>query len=180
MQRFTRTLAPILLLTPSLNAEFVGPYAPELWSFAPGPGGSIESHTADELVMLSGDTGVPGDTVITIDATATGMWSFDWEFRATIGSPGFDAAYYLINGTRYFLAEIGGNWGNGSVHVQVQQDDSIGFLIDSIDGIFGPGILTITNFNAPVPGPGAVAVFLPLLLAARRRRRAPIHSRNSP
>ncbi len=61
--------------------------------------------------------------------------------------------------------------GGGSVSVPVAAGDIIGFRVFSVDGVFGPGTLSVSNFTAPVPAPGSLALLgMGGLIAARRRR----------
>lgn len=163
--------------------DFSGPYAPELWTFFTDAGGFVERHTIDQLILVGGDVssgGGAGDTALMISVAADGVLLFDWEYFTPLSSPGYDPSYFSINGVFLLLGSADGVIKTGSVSVNVAASDLLGFHVDSLDGIFGPGTLTITDFSAPVPAPGAIALLTPLLLAARRRSLAPIHSRSSP
>lgn len=158
------------------QGDFSGPYAPDLWTFTTEAGGFIDKHTADTLILVGGDSGFGGDTDLTITALAGGLWTFNWQFVGNCGdiggiaSAGFDSGYYLINGIPHFLGSDGYPPGINKVSVAIEAGDVIGFRVETVDGIFGPGVLTITNFNAPVPGPGAIGLLSPLLIPHRRRR----------
>lgn len=171
MNRFSLAVASVSLLTPSLTAAFDGPYAPELWTFTTEAGGFIDAHTADTLVLVGGDSLLSGDTDILVTVIADGLWTFSWSWESTDWSPGFDNGYYLINGAAHFLAGGGPGPYTDALSVQVHEGDVIGFRVETTDGIFGPGVLTITNFNAPVPGPPVFALILAALGSRYRRRR---------
>jgi uncharacterized protein (TIGR03382 family) len=158
-----------LLATVAVRGDFSGPYAPENWMFADEAGGFIDQHTADTLVLVGGDIGLAGETDLTIVAMATGRWSFDWSYTTT-NSFNFELAYYLINGTQYQVSGESGDALRGSVAVDVRAGDIIGFGVDTLDGAFGPGIFTITDFSAPVPGPASLALLTALAVQRRRRR----------
>lgn len=180
MNRFSLTVASVSLLTPSLPAAFEGPYAPDLWTFTTEAGGFIDKHTADTLVLVGGDSGLAGETDVVVTAVASGTLSFDWSFHCPDLTNDWEYAYYLINRVEFRIVAscIGFS---GSIETEVQAGDIIGFRLFTADGIFGPGTLTITNFTAPVPAPGAIALLTPLLMAARRRhRREPSETRRPP
>jgi hypothetical protein len=163
-----------LLLTSALDAEFAGPYAPELWTFFTEAGGFIDKHTDDALVLVGGDVGLGGDTSVVITAAATGRWSFHWEYSGADNYGGFDAGYYVLNGTLHFLSDIGYSSVEGDVALDINAGDVFGYQVKTIDGIFGPGTLTITDFSAPVPAAGALALLGMALVPFRRRcERAP-------
>lgn len=157
------------------RGDFSGPYAPENWTFTSDAGGFIETHTADTLVLVGGDIGSGGshgDTDITILVTATGQWSFDWTFVGNTHTFGAEVAYYLVNGTLTILSLSPGNPSpiSGFVTVDVEAGDVIGFRVESIDGVFGSGTLTITDFSAPVPAPAASLLLLGFGLRPTRQR----------
>lgn len=163
-----------LLASPlAASGDFSGPYAPESWMFTPGPFGSLSSHTASELMFMGGDSGFIGDTDVTVTVLADGVWSFHWDWVLYNGATeAFDMSYYLLNGIETQLAEDFSR--NGDVTVTVRAGDVIGYRVTTLDGVFGPGTLTITDFIAPVPGPASVA--LPIICGAapaRRRGRPP-------
>lgn len=86
----------------------------------------------------------------------------------SVNYSGFDNAFYLLNGTAVFLAPGDLAPWTGSERVTVKAGDVIGWRVKSIDGIFGPGVLTITNFQ--IPAPGAFALFGLAGLCHTRRR----------
>jgi hypothetical protein len=152
-------------------ADFSGQYAPEQWTFDAGPGGTLVKHSADTLVFQDGDLGFAGPTDIVVVAAATGIWSFDWSFTAP-NSTCFDSPYYLINEKAVYLVCIdSGHTAEGSVRVNVEAGDVIGYRITADDGIFGPGTMTITNFIAPLPSPPLLAMLGCAAFVNRRTRR---------
>ena len=68
----------------------------------------------------------------------------------------YDSLGYLLNGSFTQIAD-NGSQGSGFSQFNVLAGDTFGFRVFTLDDQFGPGIATISNFSAPVPGP------LPLL-----------------
>jgi hypothetical protein len=157
-----------LAVTGIAQAQFEGYYAPEYWTFYDEAGGYLDlSGVPDYLTIIGGDVSVAGYTTLTIAAAGTGVFSFDWSYYS-IDSPGYDEGGYIYNGGYYFLGDSSGQSGN--VSFEVYEGDEIGFYVYTMDGVYGPGELTISSFVAPLPAPGALAL-LGLAGLARRRRR---------
>lgn len=170
----TSTAALILTVAPAHadSTGFQGFYAPETWTVTGVDiGGSSAIFAADgsELVITGADGGVGADTdashVIATDGVLTCEWSF-----LTLDIPFFDSAYYLINGDIEFLSDGFGSPNTGTLSVAVQAGDIFTFRVFSLDGVFGAGFLTITDFRAPVPAPAALALVGLAGLISRRRR----------
>lgn len=162
-----------LALTAAANAQFSGPYAPANWTTNVGAGfGSVNTAGAPGSIIVVGNDGGGGNinTDYTIAAAAGGNWSFSWS--TTSGDTGtWDSAYYLLNGAESFLGNnVPASGGVGPIAVNA--GDVIGFRVRSADGGIGALSLTISNFVAPVPGPGSLALLgMGGLAMARRRRR---------
>jgi hypothetical protein len=121
--------------------------------------------------------GVFMDITLTTVIPADGILSFD--YSVTLLTTGFfdDVNYagYLLDGVLTKLPA-----GSGAVSVPVSSGDIFGFeahadtdCITCQPPIVGGTMLTITNFNAPIPEPSVVTLFLtavPVLLVAYRRR----------
>jgi MYXO-CTERM domain-containing protein len=158
-----------LAMTGVAQAQFEGYYAPENWTFYDEAGGFLDlGGVPDYLTVIGGDNSLAGYTTLTIAAPIDGMVEFDWSYYS-VDSPGYDEGGYILNGTYYFLADASGNSGNVSFNVSA--GDEFGFYAYTFDGLFGPGELTISNFTAPVPAPGALALLGLAGLASSRRRR---------
>lgn len=151
------------------SAQFDGPYDPAFWTFTDFSGGSFTNNGVT-LVLTGGDVSVGGNTDYTIMAAASGMWSFDWNYSsADYGT--FDTGGYLLNGA-YTILSDNDQQGSGSVSVAVNLGDVIGYRVNTADGLFGAGVMSINNFDAPVPGPAAAALLgVAGLLGGRSRRR---------
>ena len=161
--------AATLIMSQQAAADFSGPYAPANWLLTTngGTGGATNDGTT---LVLTGDNNAPGNnTDYTIAAAASGTMSFDWNYTS-IDTGTYDSGGYLINGAYTALAD-NATPGGGSQSIPVNAGDIIGFRVFSADGLFGPGVLTITNFSGPVPAPGALALLGLAGLTARRRRR---------
>jgi hypothetical protein len=169
--------ALILSCPQTARADFSGPYAPPNWTF--NPNGQTGSFVNDGVTLtLTGHNSsiftLNVNTDYTIAAAASGTWSFDWDY-ASIDSSDFDDGGYLLNGLYTVLAyndpQSGFPGGPGSVSISVNAGDIIGFRVHSLDSISGPGVLTITNFVAPVPAPGSLALLGLAAASGRSRRR---------
>jgi hypothetical protein len=130
--------------------------------------------------MLTGsNTGsglFPGATTdLTIAATAAGEVRFDWLY-SSLDDPELDLAGYLVGSDFTALADVDGQ--SGSILFQVNLGETFGFRVRTIDNLFEPGVLTISNFSAPssaaaVPEPATLAPVLIGLaggIAVYRRR----------
>ncbi len=155
-------------LAGAATAQFDGPYDPANWTFSSPAGGSF-TNDGFTLVLTGGDVSLAGNTDYTIMAAASGDWSFSWNYFSTDYGT-FDTGGYLLNGAYTILAD-NDNQGNGSVTVAVNFGDTIGYRVNTADGVFGAGVLTVTKFDAPVPGPAAVALLGVAGLLGRRSRR---------
>lgn len=138
---------------------FQGYYAPANWTTTStgSSGGSVDWSGAPPTgVFISSDNGFGGNTSTTIVAPNSGTVSFNWSYATN--DNGFDGFGYLLNGVYTPLATNNGQ--NGFVSFNVNAGDTFGFRSTSIDGIFGAGFGTVTNFDAPaVPEPATMAIF---------------------
>lgn len=179
--------APVLALAaPAVaSADFAGPYDVSNWTLTQNNSdGIVDTSSAPASITIVGPnngTGAAGTTDFTIAAAGTGTWSFDWEYTS-IDTDDFDGAGWLLNG---FYTEVANNdsQGTGSESIPVAAGDIIGFRVRSDDNLLGPGVFTISSFEAPVgviPPPGVPAPSTLSLLAlgaaglgiARQRRKA--------
>ena len=170
-----------VIAVPQARAGFVGAYAPGNFTFtdvigtAPDlgyPNGSAVFLDVNTLVLTGSNdgSGLEGTTDLMIRAAGSGLFQFDYRFvdlvpplpdpLNPIDIYAFPYGGYLIGGNFVQLSDALG--ATGSVSVSIEAGELIGFRVGG-DDTGGPGVLTITNFSAPVPEPGT---FLLLLLTA--------------
>lgn len=134
---------------------FAGPYAPPNWSLSTNEGnGNVDISGAPSSIVLTGSNSATGSTIYTnytITALASGPVRFDWFYNSTDAS-GYDGFGYLLNGAFTFLTEEPGSSGSSQLF-NVMAGDAFGFRVFTQDDGGGPGVATISNFSAPVPGP---------------------------
>ena len=160
-------LALLILAAPPARAGFIGLYDPSNFVLTnTNADGSLAVLDSNTIQLTGGNNGSdqPGTTDFLILAPATGLVSFDWSY-SSLDTPTFDDAGYIINAIYTQLADTDGEV--GQVAFQVSMGDSFGFRAGTDDNTGEPGILTVTNFEAPgtaspVPEPGG----LPLMLLA--------------
>jgi hypothetical protein len=172
-------LAAIAVLATQANARagliqgFTGAYAPDNWSLNKNGGnGSVNFSQAPISITLTGsdsESYTEINTDFTIKALASGFVSFGWDYTS-VDDPGFDSFGFLRNDT-FFLITVA--QGSGASSFSVEAGDIFGFRVYSVDDEFGPGIVVIDNFSAPIPEPSALLLVGSVVGAGlvRRRRR---------
>jgi hypothetical protein len=146
------------------KADFVGYYAPGNFTLTNYGGlfpNGFASSPEPSIVILTGTndgSGLPGSTELTILSPSSGFFEFNYDF-ATLDTPGYEDAGYIIGSTFYQLANTNGE--SGSVMVSVLAGEEIGFEVASLDNTGTPGIFTISDFSGPSsPEPGSLAMLL--------------------
>lgn len=135
------------------GSRFVDAFAPEAWTLINAPskvGGSVATEAGPPLAMrlTGGNDELAGTTDWQIRIPADGTLSFDWGYQSTdIGD--FDGGGYVINGQ---YTELSNNaqlvpFFEQSRTIEVSANDLFAFRVRSFDGLFGPGILGVTNFE---------------------------------
>jgi hypothetical protein len=172
--------------------DFTGPY--ELANWFPGGGGGGGSGTFSNHEWLTNSapsavgffasaSGLSAEASVgmTIDAVASGIWSFDWQYEGL--APDAFAPItggFLLNDTFFSLAS-GGVSLSGRFSTNVSEGDMVGFLVVA-SGSDSPSAtnsvtMTITGFTAPVPEPSTYALLVMsaagALWWARRRKYKP-------
>ncbi len=133
-----------LCLTTVAAADFEGDYSPEAWTFfdeADGAGSLDET----EMFVVGGNNGLAGSTEYCIVVSGDAVLSFDaWFYNHD--SVGYDRSYYSVNGQPTILATTSG----GPVHrsVGVVAGDRFALGVETDDGLYGAGELTVRNFVA--------------------------------
>ncbi len=117
-------------------------------SSSTGNGTAMTPDAGASLVLTGSNdgSGEPGTTDFTILAPISGNVSFDYAF-ATLDTAGYEFAGYLVNGTFTQLADTDGE--SGAAQFSVASGDTFGFRVGTVDNTGGPGILTISDFEAP-------------------------------
>lgn len=174
----TTTIGPTI----SSISGFTDIYAPANWTTdaTDSHGAFIDDSGAPGSVTIVGssdESGSAGQIGYFIHVPIGGEFSFDFSYTAA-DRPYYDYAY-TINNYDYYLTTYPGD--SGHVSYYVNAGDTIGWRVTSYDSHLGPGILTITNFLAPVlipvptvPEPASsalVAAAIGLCAFARATRR---------
>ncbi len=90
-----------------------------------------------------------GLTELQITVPFATTFTFDWDYFS-IDLPGFDFAGYIVNGTPTALTGTSGD--SGSEVVNLNGGDVFGFYVFTVDNLFGPGEMQITNFSPGFSG----------------------------
>jgi hypothetical protein len=127
------------------QAGFAGDFDPVNWSLINlgGVDGTVDVTGAPASITLTGgDNGFEGITVYETVIPINGTVAFNWNYTTT-DVPGYDAFGYALNGVYYALT-----WapGGGSFSINVTQGSTFGFLVYTVDGLFGPGVAITDAF----------------------------------
>jgi hypothetical protein len=165
---FCAVMASGFTLAPQARADFLGYY--DFNNFTQSSTSDGSAYTPDSgltVVVVGGNSGsgLPGTTTLLINAPASGTVQFDYLYNS-LDSPTFDSAGYVLNGVYSQLANADGQ--SGDVSFSVNAGDSFGFEVWTADNLGEPGIVTVSNFNAPAEGadssnapePGTVSMFV--------------------
>jgi hypothetical protein len=173
-------LALILALTPSLNASFIGNFAFANFTLVNNDAdGSAQTPDGGLSVILTGGnngSGSEGTTDWVIQSLETGNVLFDY-YYGSLDYPGFDYAGYLLNGNFVQVGDSDGT--SGSAGFAVNDGDTFGFRVGTVDNTGEPGVLTISDFTfspsgtqGSVPEPGTGGILLGAIAAVAVCRRA--------
>lgn len=173
--------AAVVSTTGVANADFTGPYDPSNWTVTTINGNPDQSVSNDGMTAIITGTDLgSGDAIsYTVTVAANGPFEFDWSYTNLGGDYGsFDYSGFLVDGAFTLLAtnqnalDDGGTI-SGSESLNLSAGQTFSFTVTSLDGTFGAGQLTISNFDA-VPEPGALGILalgtIGGLLAGRRRK----------
>lgn len=152
------------------QAQFSGPYDHSNWTFNPGGTDAFFFGDVNSATITGGDNLIGGTALYTIAAVANGTVSFDWNY-SSVDEGNWDYGGYYLNGSFTILAN-NASQGGGQASFNVSFGDEFGFFVHTQDGFGGPGILTISNFSAPVPAPAALALLAAGAIGRLRRNRA--------
>ncbi len=185
-----------LALAPQAKASFLGYYDVDLGNWVllnssdPGTDGTAVPADGNLSLVLTGGqdgSGNPGVTTFLIAAPTTGFVSFDWSYTSNdfntpaCVAPSFDqicdTAGFRLGSTFTYLADdtsqFTTGWSGSVAPFSVTAGQMFGFEVDTADNQGEPGILTISNFNAPaaVPEPGtALLLFAGIALTVSTQR----------
>lgn len=146
---------------------FQDAYDPINWTFTnSNADGFVNTGGAPASISLTGGdngSGGFGTTDYTTTAAAAGTVTFDWNYSTADFSPFYDPFGYLLNGSfTQVTNDVGGFVQNGTSTFNVLAGDSFGFLVYTLDNVFGRASVTISNFSAPIPEPSTVLSLLVL------------------
>lgn len=134
-----------------------------------GGSGSIGPQ---DLTIIGGDAGVPGESEWRGVTPVAGTLSFEWEyFSSDTGC--FDSGYMDVNGSRTQFACNVPHASSGVVIFNLGKGDLLDFGVWTADGARGPGVFKINGFDfEPIPAPSAAAMLALAGLLGRRARAA--------
>jgi hypothetical protein len=188
-------LALSWIAAPAEAGSFIAGYDLSNWTLTNtnADGSAATPDLGVTLVLTGGNngSGTPGMTDFVINAPAAGLVQFSWSYMSLDATTPVcgpfanlicDDGGYLLNGVYTELADDT-TWmttGSGTASFSVTSGESFGFRVNTADNTGEPGILSITDFSAPInsnaPEPGTWSVALGLgavmILAWRRRRGA--------
>lgn len=151
--------------------DFTGAFDPDNWELVNSPantGGSVDVEDGPpiEVFVTGGDDGVGGNTDFQIEIPMDGTIAFSWGYQST-DSGTFDTGGYVINGTYTQLAANNSQvpFFNETATVEVSAGDIFAFRVNTQDGLFGPGVLGVTNFDFAPAVCGGDIVPVPWLTA---------------
>jgi hypothetical protein len=149
------------------TAQFAVGQALTVGAGNPNGTGTLDSST---MTLFGGDGSGRGVTWYSAIASGAGTISVDWAYSNAPGgdSAGWDGAGWVLNGVFTVLAINSGSPASGTLSFSVNAGDTFGFGAATVDGLFGSGTATFTNF---VPAPGAFGLLAMAGLAGSRRRR---------
>jgi hypothetical protein len=153
-------LAVCFGLTPEAHAGSITAFSLQFTLTNTNADGSVQVSGDGLSVALTGGnngSGLPGTTDFLTSALADGVVNFAFSY-ASLDTPTFDFAGYLLGSTFVQLADTDGEFGNATFPVTL--GESFGFRVGTVDNEGEPGILTVSNFSAPgsaaIPEPGTL------------------------
>jgi len=163
------------------SAAFVDAFAPSNWTLTNtnADGSATFGGGGATLSVVGGNngSGIPGTTDFFLFAPVAGAVQFQYSY-SSLDTPMQDFAGYLLGNSFVQIADTDGE--HGTVSFTVNAGERLGFRVGTADNTGEPGILTISDFNAPVAVPeprSALLVLLTLVLIAAARFRTGHHAR---
>jgi hypothetical protein len=163
--------------TPSY-ASFIGSYQVSNWVLQnQSANGSVDTSGAPASVILTGgddNSGNSGFTLWTTTAADSGTVSVNWSYTSTDFAAADDPFNYILKNTVTPVFESSGlSSASGTLSFAVAAGDKFGFQIATLDNLFGPGVVTLSNFDVTaVPEPAGIglAIVASSLLGLMRLR----------
>lgn len=169
MTRISKVLLIVCLLTMASSLAFAddigfaGNYAAGNWTYSNNGSNASGNITSTTMTIQGGSTGTSyccsSSTSFSTVAAYSGTISFNWSFTNYDQDPGYDFPFYVVvNGDPQYLN--GGPLGvsSGTISFHINAGDTFGFGVYSSDQLYGPGVLTVTNFQSvgDVPEPASL------------------------
>src|SRR5260370_13313880 len=144
-----RALAFMVVSPTSGRAGLIGAYDLSLWTLTNASADGFVTPTAAGVDITGGNTGSgnPGTTDFQILSAGTGLVSFSFMYTS-LDEPTFDYAGYLLGPNFFPVADTSGT--SGSQSFSVTLGEKFGFRVGTVDNQGEPGVLSISNFNAPI------------------------------
>ena len=115
-------------------------------------------------------------TTYTFTAASAEFVACSWAYETyDFGGAYWDPAGYVLNGVFHQLSDdslpyLGTE--QGFLSVRLNPGDTFGFYVLSLDSLEGPGAITVTPTDIPVPEPSSLALLAAVVLGWAVRRRA--------
>jgi hypothetical protein len=149
-------LSAVSVLAPRAHASFIGFYDFSSFTLSnqDADGTAMTPDGGLSVVITGGNTGsgLPGITDFLIVSPAVGMVHFEYSYFS-LDIPLLDEAGYVVDGAYTMLADTSG--GSGSADFSVNAGSTFGFRVATLDNEAEPGVFTISDFSAPLPGSGS-------------------------
>lgn len=167
--KFLAVLALVVMANSFAAADdigFTGNYAPGAWSFnANGADGSLIWNDPTSFTIVGNNDGQGGvSTTLQTTAAYSGFVTFRWSYDSNDPDNGFDYPFYItVNGSSVLCCSVpfgSEGTGAGTISFYWNAGDVLGFGVYSVDGIFGPGKLTISEFKQTAAVPEPATLFL--------------------
>lgn len=136
-----------ILVSGIAQADFTGYYDHSNWTLELNGGDGSVSAGEGTLVLTGANNNYRVFTPYTIKAPGDGTFTFHWDYSCEDEYARLDTAGYSIDGVVTMVADTDGQ--SGDVSVPVLAGQTIGFWVDTSDGMDQPGVLTVTSFSGP-------------------------------
>ena len=129
------------------QADFTGYYDHSNWTLELNYGDGYTTTTESMLILTGANNNYRIFTPYTIKAPGDGTFTFHWDYLCEDEYARLDTAGYSIDGVVTMVADTDGQ--SGDVSVAVLEGQTIGFWVDTSDGMDQPGKLKVTQFSGP-------------------------------